>query len=95
MHTHMKVVEMNKLPATTPQPHKLQDTIHKLNWTPTGIIDFKDRATDAAIREALDITEEDIPFPIPMRKFVIVDGNHRIWVLQSLKVSSNADGERE
>ena len=91
----MKVCEDNKLPEKTPQPPKLQDTILKVNWSPTAIIDFKDRATDEAIRLSLNITEEVGPYPCPMRKFVIVDGNHRIWVLQSLEVSSNADGERE
>ena len=91
----MKVCERNKFPEKTPQPPKFQDYMPKVNWSPTAIIDFKDRATEAQIRLSLNITEEVGPFPCPMRKFVIVDGNHRIWVLQSLEVSSNADGERE
>ena len=71
MHIRAQVCKINKLPEGTPQPQRLQDIIASDKWSPTTVIDFPGLA---AVENGL------------LRKFVIVDGNHRIWVLQSLKV---------
>ena len=71
MHIRAQVCEANDLPEDTPQPEKLQDLIAREEWSPTAIIDYPSLAK---VENGL------------LRKFVIVDGNHRIWVLQRLKV---------
>jgi hypothetical protein len=61
----------NKLPADTPKPKQLQDTIEQDDWSSGKFMDLS-----------------ELPLAEQLRKFVLVDGNHRIWILQSIKVGA-------
>ena len=61
----------NNLPADTPKPKQLQDTIEPDDWSSGKFMDLS-----------------ELPLAEQLRKFVLVDGNHRIWILQSIKVGA-------